>query len=58
MMTNDVSEASERLKNAINIVPMERMGVFNKITDAAVWLCSGESSFVTKTGLIVDGVCH
>jgi NAD(P)-dependent dehydrogenase (short-subunit alcohol dehydrogenase family) len=55
MTTNETGEVSERLKSAINIAPMERIGLPSEIADAAVWLCSGESSFVTGTGLVVDG---
>ncbi|KAF2788577.1 short-chain dehydrogenase/reductase-like protein SDR [Melanomma pulvis-pyrius CBS 109.77] len=55
MTTQEGGEVSDRLKNAIKIAPMERMGLPGEIADAVVWLCSGESSFVTGTGLVVDG---
>lgn len=55
MTTSESGEVSERLKNAINIAPMERMGLPSEIADTAIWLCSGESSFVTGTGIVVDG---
>ena len=55
MTTSESGEVSERLRNAVNIAPMERMGLPSEIADTAVWLCSGESSFVTGTGIVVDG---
>jgi NAD(P)-dependent dehydrogenase (short-subunit alcohol dehydrogenase family) len=55
MTTDEKGEVSERLRNAINIAPMERMGLPGEIADTAVWLCSGESSFVTGQGIVVDG---
>jgi NAD(P)-dependent dehydrogenase (short-subunit alcohol dehydrogenase family) len=55
MTTDEKGEISERLRNAINIAPMERMGLPGEIADTAVWLCSGESSFVTGQGIVVDG---
>ncbi|KAF1994643.1 oxidoreductase [Amniculicola lignicola CBS 123094] len=55
MTTNEAGEVSDRLKDAIHIAPMARMGLPSEIADAAVWLCSGESSFVTGTGIVVDG---
>lgn len=55
MTTNEAGEVSDRLKAAINIAPMERMGLPSEIADTAVWLCSGESSFVTGAGIVVDG---
>ncbi|ORY18157.1 2-(R)-hydroxypropyl-CoM dehydrogenase [Clohesyomyces aquaticus] len=55
MTTTNPGEVSERLRDAINIAPMERMGLPSEIADTAVWLCSGESSFVTGSGVVVDG---
>lgn len=55
MTTSENGEVSERLKNAINIAPMERMGLPSEIADTAVFLCSGESSFITGHGLVADG---
>ncbi|KAF2107650.1 hypothetical protein BDV96DRAFT_292786 [Lophiotrema nucula] len=55
MTTNEAGDVSDRLKAAINIAPMERMGLPSEIADTAVWLCSGESSFVTGAGIVVDG---
>lgn len=55
MTTDESGEVSERLKNAINIAPMKRMGLPSEIADTAVFLCSGESSFITGHGLVADG---
>ncbi|KAF1848749.1 2-(R)-hydroxypropyl-CoM dehydrogenase [Cucurbitaria berberidis CBS 394.84] len=55
MTSDENGEVSERLKNAINIAPMERMGLPSEIADTAVFLCSGESSFITGHGLVADG---
>lgn len=37
------------------LAPMERMGEPREIAEAAVWLCSDKSSFVTGHSLVVDG---
>ncbi|KAF2183552.1 NAD(P)-binding protein [Zopfia rhizophila CBS 207.26] len=55
MATAESGEISDRLKKAVNIAPMERMGLSSEIPDTAVWLCSGESSFMTGSGVVVDG---
>lgn len=55
MTTAENGEVSETLKNAIAIAPMDRMGLPSEIADTAVFLCSGESSFVTGSGIVVDG---
>lgn len=55
MTTDESGEVSERLKGAINIAPMQRMGLPSEIADTAVFLCSGESSFITGHGLVADG---
>lgn len=36
-------------------VPMERMGQPSEIADGVLYLAGGRSSFVTGTGLFVDG---
>lgn len=55
MTTSESGEVSSRLRSAISIAPMDRMGLPSEIADTAVWLCSGESSFVTGSGVVVDG---
>lgn len=55
MTTSDTGEVSERLKDAISIAPMDRMGLPSEIADTVVFLCSGESSFITGSGVVADG---
>ncbi|KAH8724449.1 hypothetical protein GQ44DRAFT_683289 [Phaeosphaeriaceae sp. PMI808] len=55
MTTDDNGKVKKRLKDAINIAPMARIGLPSEVADAAIWLCSGESSFVTGSSLVVDG---
>jgi NAD(P)-dependent dehydrogenase (short-subunit alcohol dehydrogenase family) len=35
--------------------PVGRLGQSNEVAEAMLWLCSDDSSFVTGTGLVVDG---
>ncbi|KAF2732366.1 oxidoreductase [Polyplosphaeria fusca] len=55
MTLDGTGQVSGRLKDAISIAPMDRIGLPSEIADTAVWLCSGESSFVTGQGIVVDG---
>jgi NAD(P)-dependent dehydrogenase (short-subunit alcohol dehydrogenase family) len=55
MTTGENGDVSDRLRDAINIAPMERIGFPSEIADTAAFLCSEESSFVTGTGLVADG---
>lgn len=55
MTTTESGEVSPSLKDAIRIAPMNRMGLPSEIADTAVFLCSGESSFITGSGVVVDG---
>lgn len=43
---------NERVKRA---VPMGRMGKTREIADGVLYLSGGRGSFVTGTGLVVDG---
>jgi NAD(P)-dependent dehydrogenase (short-subunit alcohol dehydrogenase family) len=50
-MTSDAAMVA-RLTSA---TPMSRMGQPREISDAVLWLCSDQSSFVTGQALAVDG---
>ncbi len=39
----------------INAVPLRRIGLPDDVSDAAIWLCSDEASFITGAVLPVDG---
>jgi NAD(P)-dependent dehydrogenase (short-subunit alcohol dehydrogenase family) len=45
----------EQYKNFVSKIPMGRWGELDEICGAALFLCSGASSFVTGTSLTVDG---
>ncbi|KAF2841024.1 oxidoreductase [Patellaria atrata CBS 101060] len=49
------SASSEAMAREIDRVPMKRLGEMEEIADAVVFLCSRMSSFMTGTGLVVDG---
>ena len=42
----------ERMKK---MVPLGRLATTNEVAQAAVWLCSGDASFVSGSSLVVDG---
>jgi NAD(P)-dependent dehydrogenase (short-subunit alcohol dehydrogenase family) len=54
-MTTGSEEVTERLKPAVNIAPMRRMGRPDEVADAVLFLCSSQSSFVQGHALVVDG---
>lgn len=54
-MTTSSEELIERLKPAINIAPMRRMGKPDEIAKAALFLCSSDASFIQGHALVVDG---
>lgn len=54
-MTTSSEEMKERLKPAIDIAPMRRMGTPDEIANAALFLCSGNASFIQGHALVVDG---
>lgn len=54
-LTEGAYEGNDGLEKAIGMTPMGRIGLPGEVADAVVWLCSGESSFVTGAGLVVDG---
>ncbi|MBI2682203.1 MAG: SDR family oxidoreductase [Acidobacteriales bacterium] len=48
-------ESPEALKSLLTLIPYERVGEPSDIGNAAVWLASDESEYVTGTTLFVDG---
>jgi NAD(P)-dependent dehydrogenase (short-subunit alcohol dehydrogenase family) len=42
-------------EHLINAVPMGRLGTPEEVAEAAVWLCSDRSSFITGALLAIDG---
>ncbi|CAJ2511148.1 Uu.00g067730.m01.CDS01 [Anthostomella pinea] len=54
-MTTGSPEVTERLRPAIAIAPMQRMGTADEVADAALFLCSSQSSFIQGHALVVDG---
>lgn len=54
-MTTGTPEVTERLKSAVDIAPMKRMGKPSEVADAALFLCSTKASFVQGHAMVVDG---
>ncbi|KAK7751463.1 hypothetical protein SLS62_006548 [Diatrype stigma] len=54
-MTTGSKEVTERLKPAINIAPMRRMGTPEEVANAVLFLCSAQASFIQGHALVVDG---
>lgn len=54
-MTTGSAEVTERLRPAVNIAPMRRMGRPDEVATAVLFLCSNQSSFVQGHALVVDG---
>lgn len=54
-MTTGTEEVTERLKPAVQIAPMGRMGLPDEVADAVLFLCSGRASFIQGHALVVDG---
>ncbi|KAK1573146.1 short-chain dehydrogenase [Colletotrichum navitas] len=54
-MTTASQELIQRLKPAIDIAPMRRMGKPEEVADAVLFLCSSQSSFIQGHALVVDG---
>jgi glucose 1-dehydrogenase len=48
-------ETPEALKELLTLIPYQRIGVPEDIGNAAVWLASDDSDYVTGTSLFVDG---
>lgn len=54
-MTTGSEEVTERLRPAVNIAPMRRMGKPEEVADAVLFLCSSQASFIQGHALVVDG---
>ncbi|KAI3395898.1 hypothetical protein diail_683 [Diaporthe ilicicola] len=54
-MTTASDELIQRLKPAIDIAPMRRMGTPEEVANAVLFLCSSQASFVQGHALVVDG---
>lgn len=54
-MTTCTEELRERLRPAVEIAPMRRMGKPEEVADTVLFLCSTFASFVQGHALVVDG---
>ncbi|KAJ0164811.1 2-(R)-hydroxypropyl-CoM dehydrogenase [Colletotrichum tanaceti] len=54
-MTTASEELVQRLRPAIDIAPMKRMGTPEEVANAVLFLCSSQASFVQGHALVVDG---
>ncbi|RSL98943.1 hypothetical protein CEP52_010047 [Fusarium oligoseptatum] len=54
-MTTGTKEVTERLRPAIEIAPMRRMGRPDEVANAVMFLCSSQASFIQGHALVVDG---
>ena len=54
-MTTGSDEVTQRLKPAIDIAPMQRMGTPEEVANAVLFLCSPQASFIQGHALVVDG---
>ena len=56
ILTHHLERAGEKYQRmAAEAMPMRRIGLPSEVADAAVWLSSEQSSFVTGTTVVIDG---
>lgn len=54
-MTVSSDELIARLRPAIDIAPMKRMGTPEEVANVVLFLCSSQASFVQGHAMVVDG---
>jgi NAD(P)-dependent dehydrogenase (short-subunit alcohol dehydrogenase family) len=54
-LTMGSQEQIDRLRPAVDIAPMRRMGQPEEVANAVLFLCSGQASFIQGHALVVDG---
>lgn len=54
-LTTGSEEVTQRLKPAVDIAPMRRMGRPDEVASAVLFLCSSQASFIQGHALVVDG---
>lgn len=54
-LTTASREVAERLRPAVDIAPMRRMGTPEEVAEAVMFLCSNQASFIQGHALVVDG---
>jgi NAD(P)-dependent dehydrogenase (short-subunit alcohol dehydrogenase family) len=54
-MTEDIYQDKRVTRERIEMIPLGRIGSPEDVAHAALFLCSGESSFITGQDIIVDG---
>lgn len=54
-MTVDSNGVMDRVRDAVDVAPMKRMGTPDEVADPVLFLCSPRSSFIQGHALVVDG---
>lgn len=54
-MTTGTQQQRERMRPAVEMAPMKRMGEPEEVASAVLFLCSTEASFIQGHALVVDG---